>query len=76
MSKTLSPKYVNENYYDEQIDRLLYGNPYRLITNLHNFCGNIQHYKQLCRKCLNTHGDQTKLEEHMLRCIRQKVWNI
>ena len=42
----------------------------------YNFCRNIEHYEQLCRRCLNTYGDQTKLEEHMLRCIEQKVCNI
>ena len=72
---TLSPKYFNKNYYDEQIDLILYENHYCLITNLHNFCRNNEHYTYLCR-CLNTHGDQTKLEEHLLRCIEQKVCNI
>ena len=75
-NKSLSPKYVNKNYYDEQIDLLLYENHYCLITNLHNFCRNNEHYTHLCRRCLNTYGDQTKLEEHMLRCIEQKVCNI
>ena len=74
--KTLSPKYVNKNYYDEQIDLLLYENHYCLITNLHNFCRNNVNYTHLCRRCLNTYGDQLKLEEHMLRCIEQKVCNI
>ena len=74
--KTLSPKYVNKNYYEEQIDLLLYGNHYCLITNLHNFCRNFEYYKHLCRGCLNTYGDQTKLEEHTSRCIEQKVCNI
>ena len=74
--KSLSPKYVNKNYYDEQIDLLLYENHYCLITSLHNFCRNNEHYTHLCRRCLNTYGDQTKLEEHMLRCIEQKVCNI
>ena len=74
--KSLSPKYVNKNYYDEQIDLLLYENHYCLITNLHNFCKNNEHYNHLCRRCLNTYGDQSKLEEHMLRCIEQKVCNI
>ena len=73
---TLSPKYVNKNYCDEQIDLPFYENHYCLITNLHNFCRNNEHYKHLCRRCLNTYGDQTKLEEHMLRCIEQKVCNI
>ena len=71
--KTLSPKYVNKNYYDDQIDLLLYENHYCLITNLYNFCRNNEHYKHLRRRCLNTYGDQTKFEEHMLRCIEQKV---
>ena len=74
--KSLSPKYVNKNYYDEQIDLLFYENHYCLITNLHNFCKNNEHYNLLCRRCLNTYGDQSKLEEHMLRCIEQKVCNI
>ena len=74
--KTLSPKYVNKNHYDEQIDLLLHENHYCLINNLPNFCKNIEHYKYLCTKSSNTYGDQTKLEEHMLRCIEQKVCNI
>ena len=74
--KSLSPKYVNKNYYDEQIDLLLYENHYCLITNLHNFCKNNEHYNHLCRRCLNTYDNQSKLEEHMLRCIEQKVCNI
>ena len=74
--KSLSPKYVNKKYYDEQIDLLIYENHYCLITNLHNFCKNNENYNHLCRRCLNTYGDQSKLEEHMLRCIEQKVCNI
>ena len=74
--KSLSPKYINKKYYEEQIDLLLYENHYCLITNLHNFCRNNVNYTHLCRRCLNTYGDQTKLEEHMLRCIEQKVCNI
>ena len=67
--KSLSPKFVNKNYYDEQIELRLYENHYCLITNLYNSCRNNEHYTHLCRRCLNTYGDQTKLEEHMLRCI-------
>ena len=73
--KTPSPKFVNKKYYDEQIDLLLYENHYCLITNLYNFCRNNEHYKHLCRRSLSTYGDQTKLEEHLLRCIEQKVCN-
>ena len=35
--KSLSLIYGNKNYYDEQIDLLVYENHYFLITNLHNF---------------------------------------
>ena len=74
--KTISPKYVKKNYYVEQVDLLLYENHYCLITNLHKFCMKNEHHKHLCRRCLNTYGDQTEHEEHMLRCIEQKVCNI
>ena len=74
--KTPSPRYVNKNSYEEQIDLLLFGNRYCLITNLHNFCRKNEHYKHLCRRCLNTYGDQTNFEEHMLRCFEQKVCDI
>ena len=73
--RTLSPNYVNKNYYDEQIDLLLYENHFCLTTNLQNLFRIIEHYKQLCEQ-LNTYGDQTKLEKHVLRCIEQKVCNI
>ena len=74
--KSLSLKYVNQNYYEEQIDLLLYENHYCLLTNLHNCCRKNEHYTHLCRRCLNTYGDQIKLEEHLLRCIEQKVCNL
>ena len=60
--KTLSPNYVNKNYYNEQIDLLLYENHYCSITNLNNFCWNNEHYTHLCRRCLNTYGDQKNLK--------------
>ena len=72
----LSPKYVNKNYYVEQIDLLLYENHYCLTTDIHNSCRNNELYQQLCRRCLNIYGDQTTLEEHMLRCFEQKDCNI
>ena len=75
IDKTLSPKYIKKNYNNEQKDLLLYENHYCLLTNLHHFCRNKEHYKHLCRRCSITYGDQTKLEEHKLRCIEQKVCN-
>ena len=38
--KTPSPKYVDKNYYDEQIDLLHYENHYCLITKFSDFCRN------------------------------------
>ena len=73
IDKTLSLKYVNKNYNGEQIDLLLYENHYCLITNLHNFCKIKEQYKNLCRRCSNTYGDQTNLEEHMF--LSQDVLN-
>ena len=43
--KTLSPNYVNKNYFDEQVDLILYENHYCFLTNLHNICRNNEHCK-------------------------------
>ena len=32
--------------------------------------------KTFWRQCLKTHGDQSKFDEHVLRCIEQEVCNI
>ena len=42
--KTFSPKCNNKNYYEEQIDLLLYENHFCLITNLHNVCRKKENY--------------------------------
>ena len=76
LTKLFHPNMLTKTFYVEKIDLLSYENHYCLITNLQNFCGNKEHYKHLCRRCLNTYGDQTKLEEHMLRYIEKKVCNI
>ena len=77
MIKLFHPNMLTKTVnYDEQIDLLFYENHYCLITNFHNFCSSNEHYKHLCRRCLITCGDQTKLEEHLLRCIERKVCNI
>ena len=74
--KTFSPKYINKNYYEEQIEVLLFENHYCLLPTLHNFCRNDENYKQVCRRYLNTYGYQSKLEEHKLRCFEQELCNI
>ena len=74
--KNLSPIYINKNNYEGQTDRLLYENHYRLITNLHNFCWNLENYTHLYRRCSKTFTNQTKPKEHMLKCIEQEVCNI
>ena len=42
---------------------------------MHNFCRNNENYTPLCSFCLYTYGDQTKLEERVLRYIEQEVRN-
>ena len=71
--KILSLTYINKNSSEQQIDLLLYENHYCLLSCLHNFRRKNGKYKHLCRICSNTHGDQTKLEEHLLGCIQQEV---
>ena len=41
--KTLSPKDMNKNYYDEQIGLQLFENHYCFLTNLHYFCRDDEH---------------------------------
>ena len=67
-SKSLSSKYNIIKSYEEQIDLLLYKNHYCLLTILQNVCGNNVNYKQICRQCLNTHGDRRKIEEQKNTC--------
>ena len=75
MTKLFHRNLLTKLYYDEQIVLLVHENHYCLITSLHNFCRNNEHCTQLFRRCLNTYGDQRKLEEHMLRNFEQKVCN-
>ena len=72
-SNGLSPKNINENYYEEQI---VFEDHFCLITNLQNFYRKNENYKGLCIRCLNIYGYQSNLEEHLLRCIEQEVCNI
>ena len=57
------------------MDLHFYEDHFCLITNLLNFCRNNGNYKHLCRKCLNTYGDQSKFNEDLLGCIEQEVCN-
>ena len=44
-----SQKYINKNFYEDQIDLLNYNNHFCLITNLHNVCKrnkNLQNYAE------------------------------
>ena len=74
--KPLSPNYTNKSYYRAQIELRLYENHYFLITNLRNFCRKKENYPQLCRRCLNTFENQTKLVEQMLVSESQKTCNV
>ena len=57
------------------MDILLYENDF-CLTNPHNFRWTNENYEHLCRPCLNTYANQSKLKEHMLRCIEHEVCNI
>ena len=75
-TKNRSPKKGNENYFEEQIYLLLYENHSWLETILNKFCRSNEDFKNVCRRCLNIHGDRTKVEKHMLRCAEHQYCNV
>ena len=62
--KTLSPNYINKNYFDEQIDLLLYANHFRLIAILLSFCKSNNNSTHVCKRCLHTCRVKNQLENH------------
>ena len=51
-ANSLSPRYINKKYCEEQVVPLLYEDHYCFKTNLHNFCSISENYKHSCRRCL------------------------
>ena len=51
-------------------------NPYSILTHLHICFRNNKNYQHICRRCLNTYENQSKLEEKKSRCIEQDVCNV
>ena len=72
-SKCFSPKSIDKNFNEEQLDQFLFENHFCLTTNIPNFCGNNENNQRLWTRFLNIGGSETKLKEHMLRCIEQEV---
>ena len=72
-SKCSSPKSIDKNFNEEQLDQFRLENHYCLTTNIPNFCWNIENKQHFWTGFLNIGGSETKLKEHMLRCIEQEV---
>ena len=72
----LTPIHINKNYFQPQIDLLLYENHYCLLTKLHCLINKDSHMKHICRRCLTAFGSQPVLLGHMERCINQQPTNI
>ena len=73
LSSLTAPKIFNQkiniSHYEERIDLLFYGNKLWLMTYIHKLVGITKTMNNFIKRSLNTSGDQTKLEEHMLRCF-------
>ena len=72
----LTPIHINKNYFQPQIDLLLYENHYCLITKLHCLTNKDSHMRWVCRKCLTAFTSEPVLVDHMERCINQQPTNI
>ena len=72
----LTPIHINKNYFQPQIDLLLYENHYCLITKLHCLINKESHMKHVCRRCFTAFYSNDVLNNHIERCINQQPTNI
>ena len=72
----LTPIHINKNYFQLQIDLLLYQNHYCLITKLHCLINKDSHMKHVCRRCLTAFSSEDILIDHIERCINQQPTKI
>ena len=72
----LTPIHINKNYFQPQIDLLLYENHYCLITKLHCLINKDSHMKHICRRFLTAFYSNDVLNNHIERCINQQPTNI
>ena len=72
----LTPIHFNKNYFQPQIDLLLYQNHYCLITKLHCLINKDSHMKHVCRRCFTAFYSNDVLNNHIERCINQQPTNI
>ena len=72
----LTPIHINKNYFQPQIDLLLYQNHYCLITKLHCLINKDSHMKHVCRRCFTAFYSNDVLNNHIERCINQQPTKI
>ena len=72
----LTPIHINKNYFQAQIDLVLYQNHYCLITKLHCLINKDSHMKHVCRRCFTAFYSNDVLNNHIERCINQQPTNI
>ena len=72
----LTPIHITKNYFQPQIDLLLYENHYCLITKLHCLINKDSHMKHVCRRCFTAFYSNDVLNNHIERCINQQPTNI
>ena len=72
----LTSIHINKNYFQPQIDLLLYENHYCLITKLHCLINKDSHMKHVCRRCFTAFYSNDVLNNHIERCINQHPTNI
>ena len=69
----LTPIHNTKNYLQPQIDLLLFGNHYCLITKLHCLINMDSHIKWVCRRCLTALSSEDILNQHLDRCQKQQL---
>ena len=72
----LTPRFINKNYLQPQINLLLSENHFCLLTKLYCLIKKSSHMKHVCRRCLTAFSSQPVLSDHIERCIKQQPTNI
>ena len=72
----LTPIHFNKNYFQQQIDLLLYQSHHCLITKLQCLINKSSLMKHVCRRCLTAFSSEPVIRDHMERCINQQPTNI
>ena len=70
----LTPVHFDTNYTEDQIDLLLYENPYCLIK-LQTLVKKDSHMEHVCGRSLTALGSIEVLDNHIEKCTKQKPTN-